>query len=155
MYKKLSKLTEENTAALVSLFDEIELNSRNIRPGANAEKRLSIYKSSRWYEWNRTQKNHFKALMPTNYVNQSVVGWYLHFPANTGFLDLMTAWQDTPVAGHIVAYALTSAEIIINGETVRVQAGDGIAFCLSEPHEVKPKAYEQNWACLMLLNMPK
>jgi len=150
MYNTLTRLQEETVAQLEALMGELNLSQNDIRPGMNAPEVMSVYKHSKWYDWNRLQKNKFKELLGSE-VDKAVVGWYLSLPVN-GFMDKMDYWQQMVSAGTVVAYSLTDNNSIIVGDsTVTLQRGEGIKFHLKELHEIKVANFERNWACLMQL----
>jgi hypothetical protein len=151
MYEKLSKLNDSVILELQNLLLSVPLTDQRKRVGANGIDKMSIYKHSKWTLWNRQQKSIFKSAFNQSLVDKAVMGWILHFPSKTGFLDLMTAWKDQKICGTIVAYALEDQQIILNGTDIDVKKGEGIKFKLSVPHEIKPSLIDQNWACLMLL----
>lgn len=140
-----------NLDALQTLANAVSYTNKNIRVGASGANRMSKYVYSRWYDWNRQQKVTFKNSFSAEQANNALVGWFLKFPANQGFLDLMDYWVDKPMAGIVVAYALTNNNIVINGNQISVKSGEGIKFSLKHPHEIRVSPSEQRWACLMSL----
>lgn len=151
MYEKLTNLNSNQLDALQQLFGNVDFTDKNIRVGASGTTKMSKYVHSRWYDWNRQQKTSFKNCFNPAYSENALVGWFLKFPANQGFLDLMNYWVDKKMAGVVVAYALTNNTIIINSNQISVKAGEGIKFSLKNPHEIRVSPAEQRWACLMLL----
>lgn len=151
MYKKLETLTKTKLTKLQTLFSQVTFTDKNRRVGANGLAKMSIYTYSKWTSWTRIEKAAYKECFNVKFIDKAVVGWFLHFPKDTGFLDVMNYWLDEPVAGIIVAYALDDQEIIIDNEIVKVAAGEGIEFSLKQLHEIKPASKDQNWACLMTL----
>lgn len=145
-------LNEETVSRLQSLNAEVAMTDHNRRVGANGAARMSVYTYSKWHTWNRLQKTQFKQSFGSE-VDTAVIGWFLHFPPITGFLDLMTAWVDTKTsAGTIIAYALDNNQtIILNNTPVIVNKGEGIKFSLRVPHEIRQSSTGQHWACLMQL----
>ena len=155
MYKKLIDLTNDNLVKLESLSDSVAYNSKIQHVGEHGYDQLSVYDTSKWYDWNRAQKQEFKSCFEYDLSNKALIGWFLKFPKTTGFLDLMNYWKDTDSAGVIIAYALEeNQDIYLNGVKVVVHKGEGIAFSLRTEHEVKKKATEQKWACMMTMSMP-
>lgn len=113
----------------------------------------SQYRFSRWYEWATQDRLAFQQALPHRIERESVVGWFLHYPANQGFLDLQTHWHGAERAGTVFAWALNDEQVIhIEGERVVVPRGEGIAFNLTTRHEVKRLAHDQDWACVMTLH---
>jgi hypothetical protein len=155
MYKKLANISNESVIKLEALNAIVKQSNEIQHVGVNGYNKLSVYTTSKWYDWTRAQKQEFKNCFAPELVEQSLIGWLLTFPRTTGFLDLMDYWKDTDSAGVIVAYALDNNEIYLNGTRVVVHQGEGIAFSLRTEHEVKKKAIEQKWACMMLLSMPE
>jgi len=151
MYKKLSKLNQESVNNLIELYDEVQFINKNIRTGASGIEKMSVYFYSKWKTWNRHQTSKFKNCFSQTLVDNSLIGWFLKFPSNKGFLDLMTTWVGKD-CGTVYAYALEdNQKIWLNGIEITVNKGEGIEFCLSIPHEVKLSSLEQKWACLMSL----
>jgi len=151
MYEKLAKLNDSVIEDLKNLSLSVPLSSNRKRLGHNGTDKMSVYMHSKWTSWNRQQKLVFKSAFDQSLVDKSVIGWILHFPANTGFLDLMTTWKDQKICGTIISYALENQKILLNDIEIDVKKGEGIKFKLSVPHEIKPLSVDQNWACLMLL----
>lgn len=151
MYETLPTLTEESITKLTDLQLSVSLSNKDIRLGASGINNISVYEQSKWTTWTREQKLTFKEVMGS-FVEKAIVGWFLKFPANSGFLDTMNAWAESKSAGTIVAYALKDGQNIwINGSEVTVNKGEGIKFNLKHIHEVKPSNNDQIWACLMQL----
>ena len=111
----------------------------------------NVIETSKWLAWTREQRAAFKEALPSEYVDQALIGNFLHVPAKTGYLEPQTYWVNTKIAGTMFSYALSNLEIIIDGEVVKVAKGQGIKFSLKTVHEIKSKSSAQNWACLMLL----
>jgi hypothetical protein len=151
MYEKLSTLPIEKIQTLEEISLTVPMSEHRKRVGAGGVSRMSVYTHSKWTTWNRHQKSSFKSVFDSTFLDKAVIGWILHFPANTGFLDLMTAWVDDKICGTIVAYALADQKIELNGEVVEVARGEGIKFGLQIPHEIKSSQTDQKWACLMLM----
>jgi len=151
-------LDEQNVKALVELRSEFELpnvRSNSRRMGENSCHNLSVYKNTRWFSWNRDQRQRFKDALPKKQWEKAVVGWFLDFPAKEGFLDRMTTWVNEVQSGTIIAYALrTNQSILINDEPVMVKKGEGIGFSLRNIHEIKRSQEGQLWACVMVLDSP-
>jgi predicted phosphoadenosine phosphosulfate sulfurtransferase len=151
MYKQKYKLTTNEIESLVSLKNEVNLENTSVRLGISGTDNLSVYTVSKWKSWNRNQKIEFKKNFPVEIIDKSVVGWYLHIPSKTGFLDLMTTWMGQKTCGTIFAYALEDNQaIILDGEQVTVNRGESVKFNLSVPHEIK-QGNSQTWACVMLM----
>jgi len=152
MYTRRNNLSLENITVLETLKNSVPYISNSTRIGKNNFDGLSVYEFSKWKTWNRDQRKSFKQCFETADIDKSVIGWFLKFPANKGFLDTMTAWQDVTVAGTIVAYSLTeNNNITINGEKIAVDKGHGLEFSLKNAHSVSALETEGNWACLMLM----
>ena len=150
MYTILSSLSNESLQTLEALAQEVNFTNENIRLGANGLQNLSIYSYARWYNWASTQRNRFKSAFETADADNALVGWFLTFPSETGFLDIMSYWQNKLMAGTIVAYALENNQsIYLNNECITLNKGQGIRFSLRTLHEVKPALFDQKWACLM------
>jgi hypothetical protein len=151
MYEIMTPLTSESIEILTALQHSVSMDSRNIRLGKNGYDKLSDYEESKWTSWTRQEKSTYKAVMG-NLIDKSLIGWFLRFPENSGFLDEMDYWVNRPSAGLVVAYALKdNQKICIAGEEITVNKGEGIRFSLKEIHEVKSGQSEQIWACLMQL----
>lgn len=151
MYKIETTLSSDDLAAFDSLIGTVPFTNNNIRLGANGIEKLSRYSYSRWFDWTNDQRTTFKNSFGSD-ANTALVGWFLTFPANTGFLDLMTYWQDKTMAGNIVSYALNDNQRIwLDGTEVAVNRGEGVKFSLKIPHEIKISTVTQNWVCVMQL----
>ena len=152
MYTQKETLSSENLTALDNLKSAVTFKENSTRLGANKFDKLSVYKFSKWKDWSRDQRANFKSCFTSSDIDKSVIGWFLSFPANTGFLDTMNAWQDAKASGTILAYSLTeNNKIIISGAEVTLNRGEGIEFSLINQHSVSISASERNWACLMLM----
>jgi hypothetical protein len=155
MHKQLPNLTNNNITKLENLSSSIGYRDKIEHIGVNGYNRLSIYNTSKWYDWTRQQKQEFKSCFEDDFSNKAIIGWFLKFPKTTGFLDEIDYWKTTNAAGIILAYALNDGQdIYLNHNKVVVNKGEGIAFSLRLTHEVKAKPTEQNWACLMTMSMP-
>lgn len=151
MYEKLSKLTDSQINMLTSLKQDVPMSNKYIRLGESGTATQSVYYYSKWSTWNREQKNNFKTIFTEADINKSVVGWFLNFPANTGFLDKMIAWQGQEDCGTVISYALDAQIIYIDDQPVNMLAGEGIKFKLNHLHEIKTSPTERNWACIMVM----
>jgi hypothetical protein len=151
MYEKLDKLNDPTINKLRDLKNSVPLANKEIRLGINRTDNLSIYKTSKWKDWSKSQRDEFKRCFNSVYVEKSVIGWFLDFPSDSGFLDLMNAWKDSSNCGTVIAYALDDQEIYINKLPIQIKAGEGIKFKLSVDHEIKKSSSDRSWACLMLM----
>ena len=151
MYTILDTLPEPTVVALEQIKTEVTFSNTKIRPGLNAPDRMSVYNYSKWTAWDRTQRNAVKEMFDPWLVDHALVAWFLEFPKNRGFLDVMNYWQNQPTAGKITAYALTDQDIVLDNERVTVDRGQGIHFGLKTLHEIKGKAKDQVWFCFMTL----
>lgn len=148
----LPTISNEAIDKLKSILSSVELSSTGRRIGENGTDNMSVYETSRWYDWNMTNVEEFKSQFDPAHVEKAITGWFLHLPANTGFLDVMDYWVDKPDSGIAVAYSLTdNNSIIIDGSTHTCNAGDGIKFSLRNKHEIKASSADKSWACLLLL----
>lgn len=155
MYKKLTNLPIENLQKLQELSRIVIYKNKIEHLGVHGYQRLSIYTNSKWYDWTRQQKQEFKSCFETDYVNKAIIGWFINYPKEVGFLDRTEYWKTTNSAGIVLAYALTDGlDIHLNDTRVTVNQGEGIAFSLRIPHEIKAKTVDQRWACLMTMSMP-
>jgi hypothetical protein len=151
MYKNLPKLNQENIDKLNSLRSQVPFTDKDRRAGSSGLQKMSIYTYSKWKSWNRSQVLTFKESLDQSLVDKALIGWFLKFPATTGFLDLMTTWVGKD-CGIVSAFSLEdNQKIWLNGEEITLNKGEGIQFSLSVLHEVKTANFEQNWACLMSL----
>ena len=152
MYTIKENLDLENLNKLKQLASIVEYSSTSTRLGVNNFDALSVYEFSKWNKWTRNQRLEFKSCLPQEEIESSVIGWFLNFPATTGFLDTMDYWKDTVSAGTITAYSLTpNNKIIIDNEEINVSEGKGIKFSLRNAHAVNTSQTESRWACLMLM----
>lgn len=150
--ENLPTISSDAVNNLKTVLSNIELSSTGRRLGENGVDRMSVYETSRWFDWTTTQTQTFKSQFDPNHVEKAIAGWFLHLPANTGFLDVMDYWVDKPDSGTVVAYSLTDGNTIwIDGTMHTCNTGEGIKFSLRKKHEIKTNPAEQNWACLMLL----
>lgn len=145
-------LSTDNLTALDTLRSNVTFVSNSIRLGVNNYGSLSKYEYSKWKTWNRTQRATFKSCFAATDINTAVIGYFLTFPANTGFLDDMNAWENATAAGTIVAYSLTdNSNITIDGTALTLQRGQGVEFSLTNRHSVSTNTAQSNWVCLMLM----
>lgn len=145
-------LTEDNISSLKSIMGSVDLTEGHVRLGTGGFKKRSVFKQSKWLEWDRETKNDFKSNLPQKYVNDSLIGWFLHIPKEVGFHDEQDFWAKAPMAGTVVSFALEdNMKIIINGKEIQVPKGHGVKFNLRNVHEIKKQPTDQNWACLMIL----
>lgn len=152
MYKILSAINEQNHSTLLNLFSQVRFSDAGIRLGENGHNKRSVLTYSKWYNWNREQRSSFKGCFDASQIESAVVGWFLCFPKDIGFLDLMKTWQNQTMAGVITAYSLEADQsIILDGNRISLDRGQGINFSLKIPHEVTPCNFDQKWACLMNL----
>jgi hypothetical protein len=151
MYTKLIKLQDDKIVFLDNLSNQVNYRSNNIRVGASGSEKMSIYSYSKWFDWNRIQRKEYKSCFDKDLLDSAMMGWFLKFPRNSGFLDLMTYWVGNKLAANVVSFALADQDIIINGQKITVLRGEGIKFNLGTPHEIKPSSNEMRWVCLMLL----
>jgi len=152
MYKQDYILETTKLNLLTSLIDEVTLDSKNPRLGISGIDNISVYSSSRWKSWSRDQKAIFKSCFPEDIINKSLIGWFLHIPKNSGFLDLMLKWADQKTCGTVLAVALNDNQTVyLDGNAVTVNKGQVIKFKLSVPHEIVKSNVEQKWACAMIL----
>lgn len=165
-YIMLPKLPAESVAALLELYSEFspafatsfrrrigKSPTSRMRIGASGQSKLSVYKDTRWFKWSPEQRQRFKDAFPNKMHTKALVGYFIEFPKNGGFLDEMDAWADQgDAASVIIAHALKDGQnIVISGEKVVLNAGEGIAFKISKVHEVKPSEFDALWANTMVL----
>ncbi|MNF35470.1 hypothetical protein D3C81_331420 [compost metagenome] len=155
-YTHLPKIETEAVEALRTLYTEFNprfATAQRRRVGANTNQNLSVYKDTRWFKWSAEQRKRFKdAFNNSPHVARALVGYFLEFPKNSGFLDLMDTWADQGErSAIIVAYAMYDGQhILINGQKVILNAGEGIAFHVSQLHEVKKSKLDALWANTMV-----
>ena len=148
----LPAISNDTIDNLKSILSSVELSSTGRRIGQNGVEHMSVYETSRWYDWDMNKVDQFKSQFDPAHVEKAITGWFLHLPANTGFLDLMDYWVDKTDSGTAVAYSLTDGNsIIINNNTYTCNAGEGIKFSLRYKHEIKTYSADRSWACLLLL----
>jgi hypothetical protein len=156
-YIHLQKLPEESVAQLLALYSEFSppfATSHRLRMGANLGAKPSVYKDTRWFKWTAEQRQRFKTAFDNRaHVAKALVGYFLEFPKNVGFLDVMTTWAELGErSAIIVAYAINDGQhIVINSNKVVLNAGEGIAFHVSQIHEVKKSKLDALWANTMVL----
>lgn len=154
MYSRLHSLTTEAVEALLELKENVAFTTASgsrRRQGLNDMNALSIYNYSKWFNWKSAQRDIVKGLIPEAQTKYAKQVWFLEIPEKTGFLDVMTYWVGTEaMCGKVCAYALKDQVISISGREVRVKKGEGIYFCLSEVHQIKPSAAGQLWFCTMV-----
>lgn len=159
MYTLYPKLSEENITELKALKGElnfVESKAQRRRMGENGLNRASWYLTSRSFTWLQEQRARFAKLVPEKQVKNSLVSWFVEYPAKTGFLDRMTYWVDKTMAGTVIVYALDGDyEILIENKRVVVPRGEGIGFSLRLVHEIKESKAGQLWACMMVLGDPE
>jgi hypothetical protein len=156
-YQILPPLSAEAVAGLKEIYAELNppvAKGQRVRMGANIGSKISCYKDTRWFKWSAAQRKRFKDYFDNRpHVTKALVGYFIEFPKNCGYLDTQTTW----VAGGehstiIVAYALNDGQsIIISDKKVTLNAGEGISFRLSKVHEVKKSKRDSLWANTMVL----
>jgi hypothetical protein len=154
MYTRLHTLSETAVAELRGLKDEVSFSDSygaRRRQGKNDANALSIYNYSKWFNWTHAQRETFRNAMPEKQTQKTKQVWFLDIPARTGFLDVMTYWiSHAKNCGKICAYSLTDKQTIyLDGHSVTLEKGEGIYFCLSQIHQIKPSKEGQLWACMM------
>jgi len=147
-----NQISSDNLTALNNILEAVNFTSDSTRLGSGQLANISVYEYSKWKKWNRTQRSNFKACFEADDINKAVIGWFLKFPANTGFLDTINDWDGAKSVGTIVAYSLTpNNTITIDGDEITVEQGHGVEFSLTNPHSVSTSTSNSNWACLMLM----
>jgi hypothetical protein len=145
-------IDEATVQDLISLSEQVEFSGPWHRVGANGPDRMSVYQQSRWYSWTKSQRDVFAAAFSSEDMDWAAVGWFLKFPPQTGFLDVMDFWVDKPYAGTIVAVSLSdNNDGYVAGEEIILQPGEKIEFSLKNLHEVRESENERLWACIMQL----
>ncbi|WDS62252.1 hypothetical protein [Pseudomonas phage D6] len=154
MYTLLPALDEKQVEELVALRGELTMLDsvgHRLRVGKNILEKESKYQYSRWFSWNRHQRAKYSSIIPENIVKRSLQCWFLEFSPHTGFLDTMTVWVGSKGCGTVIAYALQDGmHINLEGDTVYVKKGEGIAFRLSTVHQVNESPLGGLWACTMI-----
>jgi len=151
MHETLEQLDNATVDSLINIKADVAFSSNNVRIGTNGLDKLSVYSTSKWHDWSLEQRNNFKTLL-NDHMSTAIVGWFLEFPGNTGFLDEMDYWVDKPDSGTVVAYSLVNNNsITVAGQTVTLQKGEGIKFSLKQIHKVDIASSTRSWACLMQL----
>jgi hypothetical protein len=154
MYTRLHTLSETTVAELCELKDTVSFSDSygaRRRQGKNNADALSIYNYSKWFNWTHAQRELIRKALPERQTKTAKQVWFLDIPARTGFLDVMTTWiSKAHICGKICAYSLTDKQTIyIEGSAIQLNKGEGIHFCLSQIHEIKPSKEGQLWACVM------
>lgn len=153
MYSRLHALSEESVAELLELKSQVKFSNATgsrRRQGMNGLNALSIYNYSKWFEWRHKQRELVKTILPARQTETAKQVWFLEIPKKTGFLDVMTYWVGKGhQCGKVCAYALQDQSMIVGGRDVHVKKGEGIYFCLSEVHSIKPSKEGQLWFCVM------
>lgn len=153
MYKHYTPLTESEVENAIELSKEVKFReafgSRR-RVGRNGQNALSKYNYSKWFEWNKKQRDTFKTFFSKEVIDQAVQGWFLEIPAGSGFLDVMDYWVGKPLSGRVIATALKEQVFHLEGKGVQLSPGEQIGFSLTSLHEIKPSPEGQLWACVMI-----
>lgn len=152
MYKHYDKLTNEEVASLIALSKEVKFKDSKgsrMRVGANGADACSIYNYSKWFDWKHKQREIFRPCFPEMMHKSIIQGWFLEIPPNTGFLDKMVVWVGKEYSGRVIATALKTQTILLDGTPVKVKKGEQIGFSLCTIHEIKPSTEGQLWACVM------
>ncbi|MNB83829.1 hypothetical protein D3C87_1438440 [compost metagenome] len=154
MYTRLHTLSETAVTELRELKDTVSFvdsYGARRRQGKNDTEALSIYNTSNWFYWTHAQREIFRKALPEKQTQKTKQVWFLDIPARTGFLDVMTYWINyAHLCGKICAYSLTDKQTIyIEGNAITLNKGEGIYFCLSQIHQIKPSKDGQLWACVM------
>lgn len=154
-YYLLPNLESDKVEALKSLYAELKpplAESFRRRRGVNTNKRLSQYRTTKWFTWNQAQRDMFRLNYPERYHSKSIVSYFIEFPKNHGFMDRMTTWVGDRHCGTIIAYALNDGQhILINDQKVTLNKGEGMVFNLKHIHEVKPSTINSLWANVMVM----
>lgn len=159
-YKKLPTLSESRVVALKELADTVHLKTSvgsRVRMGRNKEKRLSRYLYSKWFNWSRKERQIYREAVGESRAKEAVQCWFLRIPEKDGFLDVMDTWvYQGGRAAVIATYAVGGDQTIwIGDEEILVKKGEGIAFRLSELHEIRESEEGQLWACMMTQMSPE
>lgn len=150
MYNRLQNLSTENIQNLLNVASQVNFIDTNKRMGANGVENPSIYTYSKWKTWSHSHRQLYKSMFNADDIDKALIGWYLKFSADTGFLDLMTTWVTGRHCGSVIAYSLNNNQNLwLQGQELVLQQGEGIKFKLNVPHEVKQSSQEQLWACIM------
>ena len=129
----------------------VEAHGSRRRVGRNGPNALSMYSVTKWFNWNKAQREVFREHFPEVYRDKIVQGWFLKYPKDIGFLDIMDAWANTPYCGTIVAISLRDNQSMkIEDTLVTLQKGEIIKFHLGTTHSVPRVKDEHLWACLMV-----
>lgn len=154
MYKHYEPLTEVEVETLDELSTQVSYrlsNGSRCRMGANREKARSIYRYAKWYDWNKAQRETFRVGFTEEVIGKTIQGWFLHIPAKTGFLDVMTYWVDKINSGTVVCTALRDRQtIILDGKPIELRKGEQIGFSLRTVHSIPKSEFGQLWACVMI-----
>jgi hypothetical protein len=154
MYTRLHTLSETAVTELRELKDEVSFSDSygaRRRQGKNDANALSIYNYSKWFSWTHDQRLTIRKILPEKQTQKAKQVWFLDIPARKGFLDVMTYWVPyAHLCGKVCAYALMDNQTIyLDGNAVTLNKGEGIYFCLSQIHQIKPSKEGQLWACVM------
>lgn len=154
MYRHYEPLTKAELEKAIKLSEEVkftEATGSRRRNGLNAPNVLSCYNYSKWFSWNKTQRETFRSFFSESVLEQAVQGWFLEIPKGKGFLDVMDYWVDKPMSGEVVATALKDQNFVLDGKVIMLKAGDQIGFSLRTLHEIrKNNKSGQLWACVMI-----
>lgn len=159
MYVLLKPLASAEIFTLLELKEEVKFSDSagsRMRVGKNGPYACSIYNYSKWFSWTHAQRETLKSVFPEKQTTHAMQSWFLDIPPKVGFLDVMNKWVGLgKECGKVLAYSLGGDQVIwINGSPIRLKKGEGIGFCLSEIHQIKPNLAGQLWACMMVRNKP-
>lgn len=153
MYRKLPKLSTDKLDDLLELSKVIVFKpaiSHRRRMGMSGKDNLSIYNNSKFLRWNDLQRKQFNASLPQEVINKSLVNWFVHFPANIGFLDKLDTWINNVSPAWLTCYLVKGKGLVtLNGETIEINEGEGITYSLANIHSVEITQEGSLWACVM------
>lgn len=153
MYKKLPKLTEENKNILLNISNNVTFKpaiSHRRRVGLLGKDNLSVYNNSKYLKWTSSQRAEFASCIDENIIKNSLVCWFVQFPANSGFLDKLDTWVNDKSPAWVTCYLIKGkGKVSLNDEIVDIEEGEAISYSLDMIHGVESTQEGSVWACVM------
>lgn len=154
MHKLLEKLDETVRNELLTLSKSVTFKpaiSHRRRMGMSGKDKLSIYNNSKYLKWTSEQRSIFKTCIGDKLANKALVSWFVQFPAETGFLDKLNTWVNSPSPAWLYCYLVEGkGKVGLNEQVIELEAGQGIAYSLANIHSVETTQEGSLWACVMI-----
>lgn len=108
VFKRIESLTPEQLKGLVEAGQTQRMwPKRYPRMGLHGMDRPSVYETCSLFKIPFNEARVIKSFIPPKFGDESVVRYFLNFPAKEGFLDGQSCWIGVPRPMDIVAWSLT------------------------------------------------